>query len=261
LGIVSVTGANTAALQSTVDQFRTDLGTLNPNQAGSFGSGRREINWDGVPAGFSAPNAFPPDFFNVNSPRGVVYSGGSGFEVSGLDTPGTLQNEARFGDLNPNYPAQFQTFSPNKLFAVLGDVAYDVNFFVPGSNTPATVSAFGAIFVDVDLSDVSSLEFFDAQNNSLGRFFAGAQNGGLSFLGAKVAAGDPGIARIHVTTGNLALGPDENPGAGGPTDVVVVDDFIYGEPLAAAAAAPEPASLALCGAGLIGVAMFRRRKP
>jgi hypothetical protein len=256
LDMVSLTGANAAGIQTGVNQFRTDLGTLNPNVAGSFGSGRREINWDGVPAGASAPNNFPGNFFNSNSPRGVVYTGGAGFQVSGLDDPNTAGNEARFGNINPNYAAQFQTFSPAKLFTVLGDTAYDVNFFVAGSNTPATVSGFGAIFVDVDLANTSSLEFFDLQNNSLGKFFAGTQDGGFSFLGAKVAAGDPGIARVRVTTGNIALGPNEDPNAASPTDVVVVDDFIFGEPVGA----PEPASLLLCGAGLVGVAMLRRRK-
>lgn len=59
-------GANAAAIQTTVDQFRTDLGSLNANVAGSFPSGRREINWDGVPDAFSAPNALPANFFNVN---------------------------------------------------------------------------------------------------------------------------------------------------------------------------------------------------
>ena len=45
----SAAGANAAAIQATVDQFRTDLGALNPNTSGSFPSGRGEINWDGVP--------------------------------------------------------------------------------------------------------------------------------------------------------------------------------------------------------------------
>src|SRR5215217_3537760 len=71
-------GANAAAIQATVDQFRGDLGTLNPNNGQSFTSGRREINWDGVPDNFSAPNFMPNDFFNVNSPRGVIFSSNSG---------------------------------------------------------------------------------------------------------------------------------------------------------------------------------------
>src|SRR6266849_9681890 len=80
----SASGANPAAIQATVDAFRTSLGTLNPNVIGSFGTGRREINWDGVPDALSAPNNLPADFFNVNSPRGVVFAtAGSGFEVSG----------------------------------------------------------------------------------------------------------------------------------------------------------------------------------
>src|SRR5881275_2848402 len=80
----SSSGANPAAIQTTVDAFRTQLGTLNANVAGSFSSGRREINWDGVPDALSAPNNLPANFFNVNSPRGVVFStSGTGFQVSG----------------------------------------------------------------------------------------------------------------------------------------------------------------------------------
>ena len=52
-------GANTAALQAIVDQFRTDLGGANNGVGGSFRTGRREINWDGVPDNFSEPNNFP----------------------------------------------------------------------------------------------------------------------------------------------------------------------------------------------------------
>src|SRR4051794_12163274 len=77
------TGANAAAIQSAVDAFRADLGTLNANTAGSVGSGRREINWDGVPDALAAPNALPANFFNTTSPRGAVFATtGSGFQVS-----------------------------------------------------------------------------------------------------------------------------------------------------------------------------------
>src|SRR5262245_58159199 len=54
-------GAGTTAAR---DQFRTDLGGGNVAGAnGSFGGVRREINWDGVPDNFSAPNNLPFDFF------------------------------------------------------------------------------------------------------------------------------------------------------------------------------------------------------
>jgi len=60
--VFQASGANSAGIQATVDVFRTALGTLNPNVAGSFGSGRREINWDGVPDAQSAPNNLPANF-------------------------------------------------------------------------------------------------------------------------------------------------------------------------------------------------------
>jgi hypothetical protein len=34
------------------------------------------------------------------------------------------------------------------------------------------------------------------------------------------------IARVRITSGNVAPGPDD----GGKRDVVMMDDFIYGEP-------------------------------
>src|SRR5262245_51690291 len=66
-------GADAAAIQAVVDQYRADLGGPNNGATpGSQGTGRRELSWDGVPDNFSAPNDLPPDFFNNNSPRGAV---------------------------------------------------------------------------------------------------------------------------------------------------------------------------------------------
>src|SRR5262245_52335264 len=93
------TGANAAELSAVVDQFRLDLGGSNNGVGGSFGSGFRSINWDGVPDNLSSPNPFPGDFFNVTSPRGVVFSTpGSGFQVSADSASGTTLN---FGNINP----------------------------------------------------------------------------------------------------------------------------------------------------------------
>jgi hypothetical protein len=248
----SASGAIPAVIQTTVDAYRNTLGTLNANVAGSFISGRREINWDGVPNAFAAPNLLPGNFFNVNSPRGVVFTTpGSGFEVSANGAVGPIE----FDNLNPTYSTSFQTFSPQRLFTALGSNITDVNFFVPGTTIPATVSGFGAVFSDVDLANSTSLQFFAANGTSLGTFFAQAANNGLSFLGVAFNTGER-VGRVRITSGSGALGPNESP----TFDVVAMDDFIYGEPVAPNAV-PEPASLFLLGAGLVGVAARRRRKP
>jgi hypothetical protein len=88
------------------------LGTLNANVAGSFPSGRREINRDGVPDHFAAPNAMPANFFNVNSPRGAVFTTpGSGFQVRAHNSNPT-NTPVEFGNLNPAYPNLFATSVP-----------------------------------------------------------------------------------------------------------------------------------------------------
>ena len=248
----SASGANPAGIQATVDAFRTSLGTLNPNVIGSFGTGRRESNWDGVPDALSAPNNLPANFFNVNSPRGVIFgTPGTGFEVSATAASGT---PVEFGNINPTYPDLFQTFSPQRLFTAVGSDIVDVNFFVPGSATPAFTTAFGAVFTDVDLANVTSLQFFGLSNQSLGTFFAQTgrvANGSLSFLGVQFNAGET-IGRVRITSGNTALGPNET----GGVDLVVMDDFIYAEPRAAAI--PEPPTALLLALAFVAMTGLRR---
>ena len=248
----SASGANPAAIQVTVDSFRTTLGTLNANVAGSFSSGRREINWDGVPDALSAPNNLPPNFFNLNSPRGAVFStAGSGFQVSANAGVAPIE----FDNINPTYSSIFQTFSPQRLFTALGSNILDVNLFVPGSNTPATVSGFGAVFTDVDLANLTSIQYFDTNNASLGTFSVPTANNGLSFLGVFFNAGER-ISRVRITNGNSILGPNDGIVDTPNVDVVVMDDFLYGEPQVV----PEPSTWLLLGSGLAGLAVWRRRK-
>jgi len=225
--VFSAAGPNPVAIQPTVDAFRSALGPQNPNTAGSKGTGRREINWDGVPEALSSPNSLPADFFNATSPRGVVFSTpGTGFRVSA--NSGGLP-PAEFGDIDPSYPGAFGVFSPQKLFSPSGATITDVKIFVPGSTTPAVTKAFGAVFTDVDTAGGAKLQFFDADGTSLysGNAPTSPGSGGLSFLGAYVAD-PPGIARVRITSGTAAIGPGITDG--GPNDLVVLDDFIYGEP-------------------------------
>jgi hypothetical protein len=223
----SAAGANAAAIQSTVDTFRGALGTLNPNAAGSKGTGRREINWDGVPNALSSPNSLPADFFNVNSPRGVVFSTpGTGFRVS---SDGSGPGGAEFGDIDPSYPGTFGVFSPLRLFSPAAATLTDVTIFVPGSTTHAVTKGFGAVFTDVDTAGAAKLQFFDANGASIysGNAPTSAGSQGLSFLGAYLPDG-PGIARVRITSGTAAIATGVLDG--GTNDLVVLDDFIYGEP-------------------------------
>jgi hypothetical protein len=226
-----VAGVNAAAIQSTVNQFRADLGALNPNEVGSFDTGRREINWDGVPDASSNP--FPGDFFNAPMPgraRGVVFVNppSDQFQVS-LNPPAM----PRFANINPTYATAFGTFSPEKLFAPIGSRTTTVNFFVPGEDTPATVAGFGAVFTDVDEIGSASIEFLDTQGEQLfsREILPSAGNGRLSFLGVSFEPEEGRVAQVTITSGAAALGPSDVTQTPGNPDVVALDDFIYGEPV------------------------------
>ena len=255
--VFSATGANPAGIQATVDAFRSDLGTLNPNVSGSFGTGRREINWDGVSNSFAAPNAFPADFFNVNSPRGVLFSTpGSGFQVSA--SPGVAPVE--FDNINLTYSSTFGVFSAPRLFTALGSNVVDVNFFVPGSTTSALSRGFGAVFTDVDFANATSISLFDATNTSLGTFFAQPLAGSetLSFIG--VAFAMPVVSRVRIVSGTAALGAGVLDFPVDPVDLAVLDDLVFGEPVGPGAV-PEPATLLLVAAGAAGFGLITRRRP
>lgn len=245
-------GANPADITATRDAFRTAVGGGTVAGAnGSFGGVRREINWDGVPNGFADPNLLPANFFDVTSPRGVVFSTpGTGFVVSanaGESTP------ALFG-----FSGDFQAFSAQRLFTAIGSSITDINFFVPGTNSAATTSAFGLIFVDVEVADLTKLEFFD-QSNALifSRNALVSGNRGLTFLGGMANAGEQ-ISRVRITSGQNTLVSNGTLG-NLIDDMVVMDDFLYAEP-ARVQRVPEPPTVMLLSIGLLAAFLRRRSR-
>jgi hypothetical protein len=231
-------GANVAAIQNAVDQFRADLGGLNPNNASVFKNGRREINWDGVANGASAPNNILPDFFNFNSPRGVIFSSTAGPFVQGTQAqPFQVSSSAasgvpvRFGNINPTYTNEFKAFSDEKIFTTTpGSNVIEITFFIPRTNIPATVSGFGAVFTDVD-TPATHMQFYD-QNGRILLSPSGSvptADKGLSFEGVSFTDGTR-ISRVVIVLGNAPLNAGNTDGAGDLIDVVAMDDFIYSEP-------------------------------
>ena len=238
------TGANAAAIQAAVDAFRNDLGGPNNGVTpGSQPGGRREITWDG--GGAAAAATIFPTLATAFANRGAVFvTPGSGFESSGQPSP-------EFGDLNVGYPNLFATFSAPRLFTVLNSNVMDVLFSVPGNATvPAGVAGFGSVFTDVDSATSTKLEFYAADGTLLFERFVQATEGNesLSFLGVSFDAGEV-VTRVHIISGNAAPGPDESD----KLDLVVMDDFIYGEPVSISGLTIAPGSGTLFRTGAFDI--------
>jgi hypothetical protein len=212
-------------IASKIDAFRVLIGNqLNttPNQT----SGRREINWDGVPDNLTNTEAFPGDFFN--STDGAVAAGRKRGAVFSTPGKGLRVSDKSFADVVAGYGEEFKAFSPARTFAAVGSNKMDVTFKVPGTATAAFVKGFGAIFSDVDKANSTTLEFFEG-DKSLGTFKAPVRTdaNGFSFLG--VVFQDNKVTKVTITTGEGALTGQYSEGS--KQDLVIMDDFFYSEPL------------------------------
>jgi hypothetical protein len=219
---------DSAGIAGKLNEFRNTLGATLNNAPGATG-GRREVNWDGVPASLTNINGFPADFFGSSNPadgngrkRGLLMTNtGTSFRVDSTD----------FSEVDASYSDQFTRFSPKRLFVYMGNTATECTFKVPGSTTDAFIKGFGVIFNDVDDANSSSVEFFNG-SKSLGVYKAvQSPNGQFSFLG--VFFPDEKVTKVKIISGNglLAAGT-KDVSNGGSKDLVVMDDFLYDEPKA-----------------------------
>jgi hypothetical protein len=235
--VFQAAGPDGASIQSTVDAFRAALGDNNANNPGPLQSGRREINWDGGNPNILDTTAPVNPFLTFLNTRGSQFKT-PGLGLSQAPPSGGPQGglAALFG--NPTYGNIFKTFSKSRLFTPVGSNITLASFAIPGTNgnAPATVRGFGAVFTDVDQSDgivpavgrrgSTFIAYFDRNDRLIFSSFVPAApgDGNLSFFGIKFD--DARIASVLIKTGDVAPGPndDEN------HDIVMMDDFIYGEP-------------------------------
>jgi hypothetical protein len=238
--VFQAAGPNSASIQGTIADFRTALGDqVNNNVLKELDSGHREINWDGNP---TTDATTPP----VNPFNTFLNTRGAQFTTPGIGLSQAPPSGGAQGGLvnlfgNTSYATAFRAFSAPRLFTPVGSNITDTAFFVAGSNggTRAAVTGFGAIFTDVDRPDGSGpgnkrgnrgastlIQFFGADGRLLFSSFVPAApgDGGFSFFGIKF--NDPRITNVRIIAGNVAPGPNDDQ----TNDVVMMDDFIYGEP-------------------------------
>jgi hypothetical protein len=240
--VFQAAGPNLASIQNTVEQYRTALGaTNNGNTPGPLpkDSGHREINWDG--GGNNDTTTAPVTPFNTFlNTRGAQFTT-PGTGLSQAPPSGGPQGGLATLFNNPTYGTIFSTFSPLRLFTPVDSNITEALFFVPGSNgiVPAKVSGFGAVFTDVDLPDGSGPGNTNGNRQASTRIECFGTDGGLIF--SSLVPASPGdaslsffgivftdarIARVRITSGDTAPGPNDD----GTHDIVMMDDFLYGEP-------------------------------
>jgi hypothetical protein len=239
--VFQAAGPTADSILGTVNAFRNALGDPNGNNPPPLDrSGRREINWDGGNPNVLDTTAPVTPFNTFLNNRGAQFTT-PGVGLSQAPPSGGPQDGLVGLFNNPTYGTIFSTFSQSRLFTPVGSNITEALFFVPGTNgrDPATVRGFGAVFTDVDQPDGSGpgkkkgnrgastlMEYFDAYGKLLFSSFVPASPGdaSLSFFG--IVFDDARIAWVRITTGNVAPGPNDDE----KNDIVMMDDFIYGEP-------------------------------
>ncbi|OLE54494.1 MAG: hypothetical protein AUG51_07860 [Acidobacteria bacterium 13_1_20CM_3_53_8] len=239
-----VGGNNTSVTPGTANKaltdFETAIGGVNnganpPPQATGF----RVINWDAV--------ALDGTDFGGNTtvivPNNTVGIPTNRFQARGVsfDRVHAVSGDG-FVTANPGVAGQFPAFSPTRTFSSFNNNVINVKFVLPSTaNTPpiqAVSRGFGAIFLDVETPNTTSIELF-SNGTSLGKFFVPVGTSGQAeFFG--VLFQNPVVTNVRIELGNATLfsfdgttvtsGPADNPGGG--VDLAVTDDFAYAEPTA-----------------------------
>jgi hypothetical protein len=221
-------------------------------------NGFRAINWDGVALDGTDFGGISTVIVNgkvVAIPRNRFQERGVSFEeIYAVSGPASPADQSTFLAVNPNVSNLFRAFSPPKTFAMFNDNTIGLSFVLPSAHTttpiPAATRGFGAIFLNVRITNNTSIEYFNG-TRSLGKFFApvGTQ-GQAEFLGVLFAT--PIVTSVQISCGTDVLFTFDGASFTGTTtdntstghNLVVTDDFAYAEPTAATNAQPGIAATA-----------------
>ncbi len=213
-------------------------GPDNTTETGPQRNGFRTIDWDGV--------KLDGTDFNGNSIV-IIPNKSVGIPVNRFQSRGIIFDAVYvvsgdgFVSANPGVKNQFPFFSPKNTFAMSNERDIDIKkFTLAGTNKSARTRGFGAIFLDVEKPNTTSIEFFSG-STSLGKYYVPpGPSGKPVFYGVlwdnpvvtsvKLLVGEAEIFSVN-TTGGVTSGPaDITNSWGGGVDMVATDDFLYAEP-------------------------------
>lgn len=186
----------------------------------------QNINWDGgavtaLTQGMTSTIA--PDLFLNGAGNRQLTIGDNGQNiVVSEDAFATLPG----GGANPSAGGGFANLTPTVNFSVTGGNVITIRFFEPNTTTPASIHGFGAIFTDVEVSNIAGLRIFDSSDTLIRTVSCPAGMSGASqFIGTMFAS--PMIRRIEIDMGNnMNFGTNpENPSMG--NDFIILDDFRF----------------------------------
>jgi hypothetical protein len=142
------------------------------------------------------------------------------------------------------------------MFTPVGGNTFKVNFFDPSDQvTPALTRGLGVVFNDVEAANTTSMTLFDILGNVLvSAFVEPGQDQGMSFLG--FIFDEAVVASAEFSVGTRIFDGERFRGRG---DSVVMDDFIFGEPIPAPVPLPASLPVLLSGFALIGALRARKR--
>ena len=212
-------GTTPGALNFGILLFRQDLGGNYNGVGGSYTSGYREITWEDAP---DSVGNLPEQFYNKTSPRGVVIS------------PAVSDTQAIMVSADPgssyylfqNFHPGFMAYSGERIMGTKYLSHIEITFRIPGTDIPASVTGFGAVFSDVDSTGTAWISMYDENGKLVGTLAPESQDYGLSFVGRTFTNGTR-ISRVHISVGNWGLYFN---GDGMTQDKVALDNVIYGEP-------------------------------
>ena len=131
----------------------------NNGVGGTFTGGRRARSTGTVSrTGLPPPNNLPTNFFNKNSPRGVVFfTPGSGFQVSGKEE----SRRPSSTNLRPDRLEQVRRVPVLRGCSRRSGARSRRSFLRPRHGPSGDQQGFGSVFTDVDHDDSTKIEFFD----------------------------------------------------------------------------------------------------